>query len=535
MAFQAQQAPQYQQAAGQVGQMFSRVGKAHMTWAQAKRDRDERAAAIKVQRERDDADRQEREQAREQASMMEGFKAIGDAATEYKGMEAAQQRWEQKLAADKGSFELDKEKFAHEKAMDMRPSAKFAMDQQKLQIDQYKLYQTEVQEGRIDPKITGFDTWAEEELGVTGVSGGRDHATFDKGKVPSSPTGEVDEAAATGGKIGRKYGTVKQPISKVEDVVAPDEMEGATETFVAGKLTVPAAHEQGVEWSKGEMLKQEALRREEEEIRQDEIEEAKKGRIGPGRAGDTGIEESQLARLEQAKIEAARSQPSKKIVERRSEVREEQRRLTEEERLREAGVGKARGRAGEVSLDQQGRKERPTRQPGAGASSYPPQRKPETKKEAAIREAKEQIAKKAARRKSIRDVRQKEQQERRTAQYGATPSETISGTETKPGARQEFDKPAGEDEFAAEKKRQDKVKEAKEKAKRHEALEARKREAAKPVMDKLNKMDKEIRKLEQKKNRSASESNYLLTLKDNREAVWQKYRKTKQKTIEAMK
>ena len=53
MAFQAQSAPNYQGAASDIGGMFARKGKAFLTWAQAKRDRDERAAAIEVQRGRE--------------------------------------------------------------------------------------------------------------------------------------------------------------------------------------------------------------------------------------------------------------------------------------------------------------------------------------------------------------------------------------------------------------------------------------------------------------------------------------------------
>ena len=54
MAFQAQQAPNYQGAASDIGQMFARKGKAHLTWAQAKRDRDERRAEMQFQKERED-------------------------------------------------------------------------------------------------------------------------------------------------------------------------------------------------------------------------------------------------------------------------------------------------------------------------------------------------------------------------------------------------------------------------------------------------------------------------------------------------
>ena len=53
MAFQPRQAPDYQGAASNISQMFARKGKGFLTWAQAKRDRDERRSAIEVQRGRE--------------------------------------------------------------------------------------------------------------------------------------------------------------------------------------------------------------------------------------------------------------------------------------------------------------------------------------------------------------------------------------------------------------------------------------------------------------------------------------------------
>ena len=49
MAFQAQQAPNYQGAASDMGGHLASMGKSNMTYALAKRARDEKSADIKVQ------------------------------------------------------------------------------------------------------------------------------------------------------------------------------------------------------------------------------------------------------------------------------------------------------------------------------------------------------------------------------------------------------------------------------------------------------------------------------------------------------
>ena len=54
MAFQAQQAPNYQGVASDMGGHLASMGKSNMTYALAKRARDEKSADIKVQKDKDD-------------------------------------------------------------------------------------------------------------------------------------------------------------------------------------------------------------------------------------------------------------------------------------------------------------------------------------------------------------------------------------------------------------------------------------------------------------------------------------------------
>ena len=84
MAFQAQSAPNYQGAASDIGGMFARKGKAFLTWAQAKRDRDERAAAIEVQRGRET-----------RATIMGALKEAGRLGAEERRMGFAKDKWEE--------------------------------------------------------------------------------------------------------------------------------------------------------------------------------------------------------------------------------------------------------------------------------------------------------------------------------------------------------------------------------------------------------------------------------------------------------
>ena len=92
MAFQAQQAPNYQGAASDIGQMFARKGKAHLTWAQAKRDRDERRAEMQFQKERED-------QKYVRDSLMDAVKITAQAKKEKAASEKEEARY--KAAIDK--------------------------------------------------------------------------------------------------------------------------------------------------------------------------------------------------------------------------------------------------------------------------------------------------------------------------------------------------------------------------------------------------------------------------------------------------